>query len=1411
MIPLSYGGQSPREVDAAERTDRGGAPAGRAGARHVAAGLGALVERAADAWPDRIAVISGDGRTTYAALDEQANRLAHHLRRQGAGRGTAVGICQGSGPEPITARLAVAKTGAAYVAVDSADAAELVTRPEFRPRVGVVLGRAADLARIRGELPSRVGLVALDDDAPLIAGRPAARPSLRTTEDDVALLTRRQDPSGQSVWELVPHRALVHRDGWWAALPHGGTCTITGDEDRSGDGEDAGPRAVHGPVGADRAFVLDARLRPVPPGVVGDLYLAGEGLGHGYAGRPSATALHFVAHTLGRPGARMYRSGERARWNHDGSLDLVPQDAGRAPELLIPGRAVGEAVAPAAPRTSRQEILCGIFAEMLGLHTVGIHDDFFDLGGHSLLAARIAGRVRGLFGIELDLSAVFRAPTVARLDAAVGRSEQVRVPLRPVVHRPDLLPASPGQQGMWMLDQIQGPNASYNIPTALRLTGPLDAEALEAAVRDVVVRHEALRTTFRNHDGVPHQYVVPDAEARVRLERASCDHAGLPSALRAFAARAFDLSDDLPIRALLVELGPEEHALLLLTHHIASDGASQDPLLRDLSTAYAARLATETPRWGPLPVQYADFALWQHDVLGSEDDPGSAAARHLGHWKRELAGLPEELALPYDRPRPGAPSFRGDLVPVAVGADLHGRLLALARRHEVTMLMVLQTGLAALLSRIGAGTDVPLGTVVAGRTEESLDRLVGYFTNTLVLRTDLSGNPTISELLGRVRETDLAAFENQNAPFERLVELLNPDRSASRHPLFQTMLVLQGRRTAPASWPGLRTKALEVGNGTAKFDLSLWLHEEFDGAAPAGMTGSFEYSADLFDRTTVEALVSRLVRVLEAMTETPDARLSQIDVLSPAETRSLRELSGSAPADNLPSACVPELFEAQARLRPDAVALTQAGRHLGYGELNSRANRLGRHLLDIGVTRGTPVGVCLESGLDQVVALLAVLKAGACCVPLDPASSAEDTARVLQDAGAHVVIARNGAPAGARVGSVVYPDGDTPSIDRLSAGNLGLRGHHSAPACVTVAAGEGRTERVVLSHRAVVATYGPEHRPEFGPDDVFLQWAPLGTRSNVAALLGALLHGARCVLPPEQAPDPAVVGQLLGEHRVTVLRLPANLFGHLIEDHPAALRSVRYAYVDADSTYADELADKLRKFPGLRVFRGYGPAEDAGLSASNEIVAEESAAPRVPVGTPVAGKQVHVLGPGLELLPLGSTGELHVAGLGLALGYLGRPGRTAERFLPNPYGAPGDRLFRTGTFGRRRHDGVLEVVGATREDVQAAEETPGRLTPGDADATGATAPEGRPRTERQRFLCSLFEEVLEASGVGLHDNFFDLGGHSLLASRLIVRIRSQLGIKASIGDVMAAPTVAELAERLELAPKVRPRRTGATG
>ncbi|MEU7575376.1 condensation domain-containing protein, partial [Micromonospora sp. NPDC049240] len=510
-------------------------------------------------------------------------------------------------------------------------------------------------------------------------------------------------------------------------------------------------------------------------------------------------------------------------------------------------------------------------------------DNFFDHGGHSLLATRLISRIRSTLGVHLDVFTLFEAPTAKLLAEHLRNDDDGRAPIEARDHAHGA-PLSFAQRRLWFLHRFEG-EATYNVPLALRLSGRLDVRALTAALNDVVGRHESLRTVFPERDGEPWQEIRPAAEVHVPIAVETVTAETLPDALARAAQTRFDLERDLPLRATLFRLGPSEHVLLLLMHHIAADGWSLAPLSRDLSSAYAARLTGEAPQWEPLPVQYADYTVWQHETLGAGTDPASRLARETDHWRTTLTGLPDALALPTDRPRPTVASYQGETYRFTMDAVLHERVVTMARARGATAFMVLLAGLAGLLSRLGAGTDVPVGSPIAGRTDEKLDDLVGFFVNTLVMRMDVSGDPTFGELVERARSTALTAYAHQDVPFEHLVEAVSPARSLAHHPLFQVMLALQNTPEGRLDMPGITASYQPAHTGTSRFDLFFSLWESYDDGRPAGLAGVLEYPTDLFDPATVRTLIERWSQFLTTATQEPDRPVGRIDVTTPEELR----------------------------------------------------------------------------------------------------------------------------------------------------------------------------------------------------------------------------------------------------------------------------------------------------------------------------------------------------------------------------------------------------------------------------------------------------------------------------------------------------------------------------------------------
>ncbi|MFH8978198.1 non-ribosomal peptide synthase/polyketide synthase [Streptomyces sp. NPDC017890] len=1129
------------------------------------------------------------------------------------------------------------------------------------------------------------------------------------------------------------------------------------------------------------------------------------------------------------------------------ALPLTPN--GKLDRAALPAPAPDTAVGGRAPRTPQEQILSELFAEVLGVPRVGVDENFFDLGGHSLLATRLVSRVRATLGVELELRSLFRHPTPAGVAAGLhdtGAARKALVP-RP---RPEVMPLSFAQRRLWFLQQFGAPSATYHMPLALRLSGDLDRAALDQALADVVARHETLRTVFPHTAGIPHQRVVDAAGVPVALTVRAADEAEMPALLRAAAVRAFDLTREVPLRAELFALSPDEHVLLLVMHHIVGDGWSMGPLARDLATAYASRRGGGAPAWPPLPVTYGDYTLWQHEVLGDEHDEDSLFARQVAYWKEALAGLPEQVPLPADRPRPATMSYGGDLLELRFDAALHASLLEVARRSGTTLFMVLQAALAALYTRLGAGTDIAIGSPVAGRTDEALDDLVGFFINTLVLRTDTSGDPSFTELLGRVRETALSAYAHQDVPFEHLVEVLNPSRSLSHHPLFQTGLVVQNAPGGDFDLPGLRVTGIPVLTGTARLDLTFGFAEEHgpDGA-PAGLSGAVEYSTDLFDRATVEALAARWSRLLAAVVAAPDLPIGGIDLLSADERRELLPAAGSETAGG----SLPALFAARAAHTPDAVALVCGDVELTYRQLDARANRFAHVLRARDVGPEHVVAVALPRSVESVVAALGTLKAGAAYLPVDPAYPAARIAYMLDDARPTVVV-------------------DDPALVAGSAGlpetDPGVAVDARHPAYVIYTSGStGRPKGVVVSHTGVSGLVAAQaDRLGVAPGSRVLQFASPSFDASFWDLCAAVLTGAALVLAPSGSPLEALTDPRLG---VTHVTLP-----------PSALAAVDGAdltattLVVAGEACAPELV--ARWAPGRRMINAYGPTETTVCATMSDPLSPGSGAP--PIGRPVAGFRVYVLDERLRVVPPGVAGELYVAGPGLARGYLNRPGLTAGRFVACPFGPEGARMYRTGDVVRRRTDGELEYIGRADDQVKVrgfriepgeveaalaahpavaraavlarddrlvgyAVTRPGvavrpaeltahlrdrlpdylvpsafvfldalPLTPnGKLDRAALPAPDpgpavgGRaPRTPREQILCELFAEVLGVPRVGVDEDFFELGGHSLLATRLAARVRSVLGVEVGLRALFQAPTVAGLAEALTGAGRTRP-------
>ncbi|MET7370759.1 amino acid adenylation domain-containing protein [Streptomyces sp. NPDC005566] len=1125
------------------------------------------------------------------------------------------------------------------------------------------------------------------------------------------------------------------------------------------------------PLDGLSVYVLDGALRPVPPGVRGEIYLHGPQLARCYSGQPGLTACRFVADPYGPPGQRMYRTGDVGRWDADGQLVFdgraddqlkvrgfriepgeiesvlishpavrqaavvarreadgltrliayaVPCDGGtarpdelrahlavRLPRAMVPDsvvpidalpltpsgkldrRALPDPVPAAhddmpgtveAPRSPREDVLSRLFAQTLNAERVGRDDDFFALGGHSLLVTRLLARIRSVLGADLRIRDVFDHPTPAALAPLLDRGG-FRPPLTARAHQGDV-PLSAAQERLWFIARAEGASDTYNIPMALRMSGPLDADVLERALQDVVERHEPLRTVFPERGGVPRQHLLPHYPGSP-LSRADTSEDGLRAALDSALRHPFDLTREPPFRCVLLRIAPQQHVLLLLLHHIAGDARSSEVLRQDLVVAYEAGLRDETPSYPSLPVSYADYAVWHREALGAEDDPASLVSRQSDHWRETLADLPVEINLPADRARPAVSEPGAHVQDFVLDRETHRALARLAREENVTLTMAFQAAVAMLLHRIGAGSDIPLGGVVSTRADEQLGDLVGFFVNTQVLRVDLAHGPDFRTLLRRVRETALAAYDHHDLPFERVVEIVNPPRSLSRHPLFQVMVVVQERSaTAGFVMADVICRSEPTALAVAKFDLCLTFAERTakDGA-PAGAGVRIEARADMYERDTVERLSTWLQGLTAAACARPDTAVARLDMGQEAEREHLAHV-GTGAVVPVPQGTVPELFRVHAARRPDATAVTWDAGRLSYAELDDWTDRIAGELRGRGLSREDRVALLLDRSAAAVAAPLAVLKAGACYVPLHAGDPEQRQRHVLAEAGVQLLIT-DGTHAerakGLGVPLLVLAGTGTPRPVTDGAGSAvppDLLPDHLAYVIHT-SGSTGVPKGVAVSHRSIVEL-AADGRWHGGGHERVLMHSPLAFDASTYELWVPLLSGGEVVVAPAGALDLNTLGRLLHEHRVTGLWLTSGLFQVVADLAPETLRGLREVWAGGDVVPPASAARVAEHCPDTAVVNGYGPTETTTFAVSYRL--DPAAVPEhaLPIGMPLDNMRLHVLNEALTPVPAGVPGELYIAGAGLARGYLGRPALTAERFVACPFGPPGSRMYRTG-------------------------------------------------------------------------------------------------------------------------------------
>ncbi|MFD3807766.1 amino acid adenylation domain-containing protein [Streptomyces sp. NPDC058619] len=1007
------------------------------------------------------------------------------------------------------------------------------------------------------------------------------------------------------------------------------------------------------------------------------------------------------------------------------------------------------ATAPPAPRSPAEDVLRTLFAEVIGIDRVGPDDNFFSVGGHSMMGVRLVNRIRAVLGLEARIRDLFLAPTPAGLavrltrdGAASGRAALVPVPPS---ERPEPVPLSYAQRRLWFVDQLEGPSRSYTIPFALRLDHPLDPAVLAEALGDVADRHEVLRTVYPAVDGQPHQRVL-DA-ARPVLERVTATPDRLDAAVDAAAGHVFDLAAELPFRAALIDVadttgagdpgaanpgaadpgapagaGDGGQVLVLLVHHIAADGWSTGPLLADLAAAYGARLDGRAPGWRPLPVQYTDYTLWERAALD-----GEAAAGHIAFWKRTLADAPPVLSLTAARTRPAEASHRGAATPLDLDAATHARLERLALDHGATLFMVVQAALAATLTRHGAGTDLPLGTVIAGRDDEALDDLVGFFVNTLALRCDTSGDPRFDELLLRVRDTDLAAYAHQDLPFDLVVEQLNPVRSTAHHPLVQA--VVQVHPAEPQTPPGTALAGTPLGSasGFTKFDLTVSLRESrtADGA-PAGLDGVLEYATDLYDGATAAQLAAHLARTLRAVAEDPGQRIGDIRLLSAEEEFRLVTEYNDTATPRAGCGLVHERFAAQARRTPDRIAVSYEEETLTYAALDGRANALAHRLLAAGVGRDGAVGVLMDRTPQLLVSLLAVLKCGAAYVPLDPRLPDTRVRMIMEDVSAKVLLTqrehlgkeavRREDAAGVRVLAVDAPEtgGAQPDLS-----DPGVAVGEDALTYVMFTSGStGRPKGVGVTHRNVVELVTDRCWSRTNHRRMLVHSA-IGFDASTYELWVPLLNGGRLVIAPGDGTDVAELDHTIRTYDVSAAYFTMGLFHIMADEGLDTLKLLDEVWTGGDVASPSALQRVLDHCPDTVLVHSYGPTETTFASHQQRIPAGQRTLPGVYLGAALDNTRVHVLDARLRPVPIGVAGEMYIAGTQVARGYLGRPGLTAERFVADPFGADGGRMYRTGDLVHWTPDGELRFIGRADGQIKLRGF---RIEPGEIEETLARHP-----------------------------------------------------------------------------------------
>lgn len=956
-----------------------------------------------------------------------------------------------------------------------------------------------------------------------------------------------------------------------------------------------------------------------------------------------------------------------------------------------------------APRTGPEESVASIWGEVLGIDHISVNENFLDLGGDSILAVQVIARMESVLGLELSVYDFFEAPTVEAIAKRVVGSANCESGLQKT-DRATELPLLSGQRRLWFLDQLEGGNAAYHVPVAKRLRGALDLAALHSALDELLLRHEALRTTFENSAGVPLAHIAPNATFRLRLEDVKAlseeeQECALERHLREELAARFDLSNGPLIRGRLLRLSDDDHVLLITMHRIISDEWSVGVLLRELVALYVAYREGQVSPLPPLSFQYVDYAHWQDQWLA-----GAVAQEQLKYWRIHWRDAPELLELPTDRPRGSVQSYRGASVPLSIEPELTQELKVLARRSHLTLAMVLYAAWSILLSKLSGQEDIVVGIAAANRRFTEVEDLIGLFANTLAVRVRIEGDPVVEDVLYSVKRALLGAYAHQDLPFEKVVDAVQPPRSESYSPIFQVLFIWDNMPHSVIQLPGLILEDVDVAVETAQFDLSLSLRESGEEIA-----GKLNYARDLYDESTIKRWVASFRSVIRELARGTQMKLSRLMAADEDERHRVVALFNATQTPYPHDQLLHQLFEQQAQRTPDAVALLFEDRSLTYAELNARANRLARHLIQTGIGPDQLVGVCMERSLEMVIALFGILKAGAGYVPLDPGYPAERLAYMLADSSPQVLLIqqhlRRKLPRTSA--EVICLDAQWETIAQQSDANpcavvLHLTSRNLAYVIYT-SGSTGKPKGAMNEHRGVVNRLRwMQDQYRLGSDDVVLQKTPFSFDVSVWEFFWTLSSGSRLVIArPEGHKDPGYLRNLITRTGVTTLHFVPSMLQAFLAELPAGhCASLRHIVCSGEELPATLQKKCFAALPYVALSNLYGPTEAAVDVTAWECQSDDPA-PRVSIGRPIANIQMYLLNRHGQPVPVGVTGELYIGGIGVGRGYLNRPQLTAERFVADPFSAdPQARMYKTGDLGQWRADGAIDYLGRNDHQVK---------------------------------------------------------------------------------------------------------------